>query len=288
MGPGKVERKALTYAIIACAREKEWLEGFNLLELYARMKQPHQEEENDSKCVSSHAYVEVDAINSIMAAAGRNGRPDVTIQLLNQMENRYHVSPNQRSYKTAIIACHQAERRQLRSSSTDNTESMMFQWWECALSLHRRMKEEGYTLDPQTYTCIISACEAAGQWQRAIGVLRSMDVKQTQNLYCFNAAMSACEKGGAWLEALDIFERMKKYSPKVKPNFITLNSLLIALDKADQRELAETIYKDALRDQLIRPWKKSTNHRGNPIRAMVRMDHHHFMNHNMLIDFTCL
>ncbi len=66
--------------------------------------------------------------------------------------------------------------------------------------------------------------------------LHSMDVKQTQNVYCFNAAMSAREKGGAWLEAPDILEQMKWYSPKVKPNFITLDCLIIALDKADQRE----------------------------------------------------
>ena len=88
----------------------------------------------------------------------------------------------------------------------------------------RRMKEEGLAPDIQTYSSVISACEAGGQWQRALGILRLMtsdDSIENPNKYCYNAAIAACEKGGAWLEAVELYERMRD---QVEPNFITMNS----------------------------------------------------------------
>ena len=87
-----------------------------------------------------------------------------------------------------------------------------------------------------------------------------MDTTQlsTSNLYCLNAAISACEKGGAWLEALQLYEHVRSMQDKddaVRPNFITVNAIIIALVNANQRDLAESIYKDALRDNIVSPWK---------------------------------
>jgi len=213
--------------------------------------------------------------------------------------------PNRRSYRCAIIVCNQAEherRRQIRrrrdrelalesekganrpgeallenSAFADDSD---FQWWECALSLLRRMQEAGLTPDVQIYSSAISACEAAGQWQRALGVLQSMMKTKTlgeaspPNLYCFNAAISACEKGGAWLEALELYERMLEDGGDVKPNFISLNSLLVALDKAGQKELAQSKYDEGRLNKIVSPWKKTTSSDGNePIWAM---DLHNF------------
>lgn len=230
--------------------------------------------------------VSVDAINSVIAAAGRNGRPDVAMKLLNEMISKYLIQPNERSFRSVIIACNQAEhekRRQrqkldpsrlLQNEIMDGNEDDSFYWWEAALSLLRRMKENGIKPSIQTYSCVIAACEAAGQWQRAIGILRSMTQEKDEsfkpNLYCYNAALAACEKGNAWLEALQLYERMKAEGGAVKPNFISLNSLLIVLEKVDQRELAENIYKEALREKLVNPWKGTTDSKTNqPIRALV-------------------
>ncbi|GFH54321.1 hypothetical protein CTEN210_10797 [Chaetoceros tenuissimus] len=82
--------------------------------------------------------------------------------------------------------------------------------------------------------------------------MTSRDNTNPPNKFCLNAAISACEKGGAWLEALELYEKMKT---TIKPDFITMNSLLIALANADQKELAENIYKEALRDRILWPWK---------------------------------
>jgi pentatricopeptide repeat protein len=210
--------------------------------------------------------------------------------LLNEMKSKYNIVPNERSFRSAIIACNQAEhekRRRRNKILTLNREQfgkechsmkeealqpddpLSLQWWEAALSLFRRMKEAGLIPSIHSSSSVIAACEAAGQWQRAIGILQSMtetctngDIDRPKpNLYCYNAALAACEKGNAWLEAIDIYERMKAEGGYVKPNFISLNSVSIALDKNEQKELAESIYTEALKANIVKPWKytKETN-----------------------------
>jgi pentatricopeptide repeat protein len=232
------------------------------------------------------AAVSVDAINSAIAAAGRCGRPDIAVKTLNEMNFKYSLKPNERTYRSAIVACNQAEheKRRNRTRTVESSEKdvdndgrlkagggrevevdeakddpLSFEWWEAALSLFRRMKEDQIQPSIQTYSSVISACEAAGQWQRAIGILRSMtETKDTicqPNLFCFNAALAACEKGNAWLEAVELYERMRATGGSIMPNFISMNSLLIALDKGEQRELAESIYKEALKEKILTPWK---------------------------------
>lgn len=148
------------------------------------------------------------------------------------------------------------------------------------------MKEDDIQPSLQAYSSVVSACEAAGAWQRAIGVLKTMPsfapilgdtdanavgAYEPANLYCLNAAIAACEKGGAWVEALQLYENvcsMKDAENAVRPNFITVNSLLIALEKANQLELAESIYKDAVRDKIVFPWKRRFDNDGKVKRMM--------------------
>jgi pentatricopeptide repeat domain-containing protein 1 len=212
--PAFVDSVALAYAMIACSKADQWEQALNLLQLYG------------NKNTSTVAF------NSLIAACGRSARPDVAIQVLNEMEH-HGVDPDVRSFRHAIIACNQAEHARSRlieeneeSAGVGNIhEGFVFEWWECALSLLRRMKETGLTPDIQTYSSCISACEAAGQWQRALGVLQGIDEKE-KNLYCYNAAISACEKGGAWVEAVDLYERMKARGGRLKPNFVTVSGVV--------------------------------------------------------------
>ncbi len=275
-GRGRIEYSALSSAVIACSKENQWQEGLNLLNIYGLAMN------------SGNTQATVDAVNSVIAAAGRDGRPDEAIRILNEM-GKFGLKPNARTYRSCIIACNQAEhqkRRQKKRQMQARHSSIVqvsrrdqpafeeedphnLQWWEAALSLFRRMREEDLTPDVQTYSSVISACEAAGQWQRAVGVLRVMmsdGASQEPNTFCFNAAIAACEKGGAWLEAVELYERMRQL---VKPNFITMNSLLIALEHADQKEMAESMYREALKDKTVRPWKWSLNQNSEKVSVMV-------------------
>ncbi len=231
---------------------------------------------SDSK---QRGLVSISAINSVIRACSRDARPDVAVQLLNDMETKYNISPNETTYRLAIIACNHAEHRERRqrrnTSAASNNNPLDFQWWECSLSLLRRMREDGIRPSVQAYSSAVSSLEAAGQWQRAIGVLQSMrEDGEIPNLYCLNAAISACEKGGAWVEALELYESIRSQrNSSIRTNFITVNSLLIALERSGQVELAESIYQEAVRDKIISPWVRRYDNDGT---KRTMMDLHKF------------
>jgi pentatricopeptide repeat domain-containing protein 1 len=224
------------------------------------------------------------AINSLIAACGRGNRPDLALALLNEMRSNFGLRPDERSYRSAVIACNVAQHKVqgLQSGRLDANESdfewidFSVEWWECALALFRRMREETLIPDKKTYSSVISACEAAGEWQRAIGVLEIMieeakdgDDFGSLNLYCFNSAISACEKGSAWVEALEIYERMIVIGGPISPNFITLSSMVLALEKAGQKELAQAKFEEGIRKRIVKPWRWTRNQAGECIYALV-------------------
>lgn len=267
-GPGRIDSVALTYASIACARADKWREALNVIELYGQFDRRGEK-----------AIISINAVNALISACGRSGRADMAVKLLNEMPVRFQCIPDAQTYKFAIIACNQAEKRRKRQEKRGVARVAAkgsLQWWEVALSLLRRMKEDGLNPDKQVYSSVISACESDGQWQRALGVLRSMsvttggEIPTPPNLFCFNSAIAACQKGGAWLEAVELYERIKASgNRRMRPNFVTVNSLLIALEEAGQREMAESIYKEALDDDILLPWKARMGDNQNEwIRAM--------------------
>ena len=138
------------------------------------------------------------------------------------------------------------------------------------------MQEENIRPDVVTYSSVISACEAAGEWQRALGALQKVMDENDEgseyaglNLYCFNAAISACEKGGAWVEALELYERMLEEGGPIMPNFVTLSSLIEALDKAGQKELAQSKYDEGMELDVVKPWRRTRNNDGRLVDALV-------------------
>lgn len=267
-GPGRIDSVALTYASIACARADQWREALNVIELYGQFDRRGEK-----------AIISINAVNALISACGRSGRADMAVKLLNEMPVRFQCIPDAQTYKFAIIACNQAEKRRKRQEKRGVARVATkgsLQWWEVALSLLRRMKEDGLSPDKQVYSSVISACESDGQWQRALGVLRSMsvtaggEIPTPPNLFCFNSAIAACQKGGAWLEAVELYERIRASgNRRIRPNFVTINSLLIALEEAGQREMAESIYKEALHDDILLPWRARMGDNQNEwIRAM--------------------
>lgn len=242
-GPALVEPGALCNAMLACSKADKWEESLQLLRLYGGKN------------------ASIVAVNSLIAACGRGGRADLSVELLNEME-QFGVKPDQLSYRNAIIACNQAEHERLRSLQLQSprAEEDSFGWWECGISLLRRMKESGLTPDRQTLSSAISACESAGEWQLALEILQTaMDENDDLNLFCFNAALAACEKGDAWVEALEIYERMVAQGGKaLRPNIVTLSSLVLALDKAGQKELAVSKYEEGIRKKYLKSRWRST------------------------------
>ncbi|VEU41164.1 unnamed protein product [Pseudo-nitzschia multistriata] len=277
--PGKVDQIALSHTLTTCSRANEFEESLSLLSLYGIPV---------NELPDGFPHLSIVALNALIAACGRCGRPDLSIFVLNEISSRYGLRPDSRSYRSAMIACNKAQHAEKARNSNNSQETTndemdgeyALQWWECSLALYRRMTEEGLKPDVQTHSSIISSCEAAGEWQRALWVLQSIidksadepdDATPSLNVYCWNAALSACEKGGAWVEALDLYERMLE-SP-FQPNVVTINSMMEALDKADQKELAQSIYDEGLELGILHPWKETTDKDGTPIMAL---DLHNF------------
>ena len=273
VGPGLVEPGALCNTMLACSKAGEWEESLQLMRLYG--------DQSDLSIV---------AVNSLIAACGRAGRPDMSMEVLYEVEGR-GMKLDTRSYRSTIIACNQAEhvyRRSLQLEQLqrqDSKETVQtnhgFEWWECAISLLRRMKESGLQPDTPTLSSTISACEAAGQWQRALHILQSAmndNVSVALNVYCFNAAISACEKGGAWVEALEIYEKMKEQGgTELRPNLVTVSSLILALDNAGQKEFAVNVYREGLRKRYIQtPWRLTKDSSSSPNEPIMAMDLHSY------------
>jgi pentatricopeptide repeat domain-containing protein 1 len=257
--PMYVDALSVSHAMLACSKADEWEESLQLLRLYG----------SDNTSIL--------AMNSLIGACGRAKRPDMALEILNEMEDTFGMTPDGYSYRNAIIACNQAEheaQRQILLTKQASADTKSLNWWECAVSLLYRMQEQGLEPDVQSYSSAISACEAGGQWQEALGILQSvLDKASTDsrllNIYCFNAAISACEKGGAWVEALEIYEQMKGFGGRhLQPTAVTLGSLVMALDKAGQKELAQSVYEEGVSTGTLRPWRTTADTEGKRIRAL--------------------
>ncbi|CAJ1940268.1 unnamed protein product [Cylindrotheca closterium] len=273
-GPGKVDQVALSNAVIACSKADEFEEGLTLLNLYG---------DPESSRNKSYSSISVSAIDSLIAACSRGNRPDLAISLFNEMSSAFGVQPDERTYRNAIMTCNRAEHKaryeEKRARDTGETYSSI-EWWEVGLALFRRMKEEGVKPDVKVYSSVISACQAAGEWQRALGILENLIEESVDrgdvsllNTYCFNSAISACEKGGAWVEALDLYERMVDIGGSIRPNFVTVSSLILALDKAGQKDLAQSKFEEGVRKRIVKPWRWTQNDADESIYAL---DLHNF------------
>ena len=73
---------------------------------------------------------------------------------------------------------------------------------------------------------------------------------------------------GAWVEACDLYERMIDHET-LQPNFVTLNSLVVALDNAGQKEFAQSKYEEGRKLKIVNPWKHTRDKDGKSIYGMV-------------------
>ena len=73
------------------------------------------------------------------------------------------------------------------------------------------------------------------------------------------------------MEALEIYERMVSYGGPLRPNFVTLSSLVLALSNGGQKDLAQSKYNEGVKMNIVNPWRTTKGSDGKPLRAMVRL-----------------
>lgn len=92
---------------------------------------------------------------------------------------------------------------------------------------------------------------------------------------------------GAWVEACDLYERMIDHEA-LQPNFVTLNSLVVALDNAGQKEFAQSKYEEGRKLKIVNPWKHTRDKDGKSIYGMVSTKRAGYLLRNPIIDALTL
>lgn len=61
---------------------------------------------------------------------------------------------------------------------------------------------------------------------------------------------------------------MKEQGGSLKPTMVTLSSLVLALDKAGQKEIAQSFYKEGVQRKIVNPWRFTRDQNDEKVRAM--------------------
>ncbi|CAJ1440692.1 unnamed protein product [Effrenium voratum] len=104
--------------------------------------------------------------------------------------------------------------------------------WRAALGLLGGITALQLQANVITYSSACSACEKAGEWQRAVALLWELVDMMQANVVVFNAAISACEKRGMWQMALQILNALP--SLQAQPDTITFNATISSCEKGRQ------------------------------------------------------
>jgi len=103
---------------------------------------------------------------------------------------------------------------------------------EKAIGLLRVMKEKfGVVPDIVTYTSVINACGASGDWQQALRLLEELEENGlSANNITYSSVIRACGRAGRWDKALTTFHRMREQ--ELQPDLVTYNNVLNACAQA--------------------------------------------------------
>ena len=115
--------------------------------------------------------------------------------------------------------------------------------WKRALALLREMRYCGVEPNVISYSAAMSACEKSAQWERAIALLREMRYDGIEpNVISYSAAISACAKGSQWQRALELLKEMQDRG--LEPDVISYSSAMSACEKGAQCEPALALFDE--------------------------------------------
>ena len=91
--PGLVLSRALSHAVIACAKADQYKEVLNLIELHGMWVV----DDDQSIACPGAGSVSIKEIQ-VISACGRYSRPNLAFQILNNIASMYDVNPDKASY----------------------------------------------------------------------------------------------------------------------------------------------------------------------------------------------
>eukprot|EP00434_Breviolum_minutum_P031349 symbB.v1.2.027722.t1/scaffold2860.1/size68653/1 len=97
--------------------------------------------------------------------------------------------------------------------------------WDRALLLLRQMDVVRVEPNTVTYSACISAMEKCGLWRQAVDLLAEMEYRRVEkNVITISAGISACSKAGHWWLALDVLDKMCK--DQIDPDTVAFNACI--------------------------------------------------------------
>ncbi|CAM9870079.1 unnamed protein product [Scytosiphon promiscuus] len=121
---------------------------------------------------------------------------------------------------------------------------------QLALALLDEMHRRGVTPDAASYSGAIIACDLAGMWREAVGLLDDMRQKTgtEPDLVCYNCAIKACGSSGELEQALRVMETMRARG--VAPDEVTYSSAITACGNAGEAKRAIALLQ-AMKDDGV-------------------------------------
>eukprot|EP00434_Breviolum_minutum_P008065 symbB.v1.2.007111.t1/scaffold430.1/size206084/6 len=102
--------------------------------------------------------------------------------------------------------------------------------WPMALHFMRCMQRQEIQVSLITYGALITCCEKAHQWQRALELLQGLKRQGKADVISYSAAISACEKARRASVALELLDEMRRV--QVRTDDISCNAALSACEKS--------------------------------------------------------
>lgn len=165
--------------------------------------------------------------NSCMWAAEQGGRPDISLDLLSDMEQR-GVHRDAATYAACAYSCEKAGQGQVALHVMDlmrteghEVSTLVYKaaiWactkggmWETALSLFDEMEPNGQLKDEESYSGAIWACVNGNLAPRAVELLKLMKFDGLpRKAVAYDGALTALQQAGMWAECLDMISWMDR------------------------------------------------------------------------------
>ena len=115
--------------------------------------------------------------------------------------------------------------------------------WQRALHLFSFMPLAAVLPDAISFSAAISAVEKVGEWQMALCLFEAMNEASVRpDVISFSATISACSRGGQWQQALGLLQSMPQ--TKVQPNIVSFSACISAFEKAGKWQQALSLFGD--------------------------------------------
>lgn len=210
--------------------------------------------------------------NACIWATEKGGKYEIALQLLDRMEKE-DITRDADTYAACLYACescgegatalHVFDLMKRESITIDTFMYKAAMWscvksgmWQDAIRIFDLMEAEAVAKNEDCFNAAIWAYKLGGNAKKSVELLTAMKLDGlTRSTIAFDGAISALQENGDWKACIDVLSWMdREVKGEVRKSSVTYNTIITALDIAEQSELGMEIYLRALRDGYFNPW----------------------------------